>query len=210
MKKEKMSRRKEQGAETKRKLYENAEKLFNEYGIDEVSIDTIVEATGVSKGTFYVHFESKDALLSSLITDYVDKVDMDYEAFLKSIPAKTSASDILIMLTGKIFDVIEHTIGYKNIRTLYRVQIGDFAQTRIVTSYSRSLYQMLRSLLEDGMRRGEFKTLLPVDELARHLIVAMRGLTYEWCMRYPDYNLKEQALAHFQLLLAGIEANAAR
>ena len=45
-----------------------------------------------------------------------------------------------------------------------------------------------------------------MDALTRHLIVAMRGITYEWCVRYPDFNLKEQALAHFQLLLEGLRA----
>lgn len=206
MKKENSSRRKEKGAETRRTLYQCAETLFNEYGADEVSIDAIVEAAGVSKGTFYVHFESKDALLLSLIADYADRVDMDYEAFLKSLPPETPAPDILLLLVGRIFDVIEHTITYRNIRTLYRVQIGGLAQTQTATSYTRALYQMLGNVVDEGIRRGEFKASLPVDALTRHLIVAMRGITYEWCVRYPDYNLKEQALAHFQLLLEGLRA----
>jgi hypothetical protein len=34
----------------------------------------------------------------------------------------------------------------------------------------------------------------------------MRGLTYEWCMRYPDFDLKSQAITHFEVLLMGIKS----
>lgn len=207
MKKERISRRKEQGAETKKRIYRIAEELFNKHGVNEVSVDDIVEAAGVSKGTFYVHFESKDALLSSLISEYVDKVDMDYEAFLKTLPQGTPASDLLMAIVGEIFHMIEHTIGYEKIRTLYKVQLTNPAHTQKVTSYSRLLYQMLSDVLERGVRQGEFETSLPVDRLTRHLIMAMRGLVYEWCVRYPDFDLKEQALTHFGILLKGIQKN---
>lgn len=35
-------------------------------------------------------------------------------------------------------------------------------------------------------------------------IMAIRGLTYEWCIRYPDFDFKKEAQAHFWLLLDGI------
>ncbi len=57
-----------------------------------------------------------------------------------------------------------------------------------------------------GIRQGEFKNNLPADELTRHLVMAIRGVSYEWCIRYPGFDLKEQATAHFKLLLAGIKA----
>lgn len=206
MKKETASRRKEQGAETKKRLIESAKMLINKYGIDDVSVDAIVEAAGVSKGTFYVHFESKYTLLSSLITDYVDKVDMDYEAFLRTLPADAPSSAVLLSMVSKIFDVIENTIGYENIKTLYKVQITEPVHALTAMNYNRAIYQMFEAVLEKGIHRGEFGTSLPVEELTRHIMIAMRGLTYEWCIRYPTFNLKEQALTHFNLLLDGILA----
>lgn len=205
MKKEKLTRRKEQGEATKKKLYESAQKLFNEYGVDDVSVDNIVESAGVSKGTFYVHFESKDALIASFITDYVNRVDTDYEAFLKTLPPDTPAFDILLSLVGKIFDVIEREVGYENMRILYKVQLTSAYHTQPALGYNRVLYQMLATVLEKGILRREFETSLSVDELSRQLILAMRGLSYEWCIRYPDFNLKEQAHTHFKLLLDGIK-----
>jgi AcrR family transcriptional regulator len=206
MKREKVSRRKEQGADTKKKLYEIARRLFAEHSVDDVSVDAIVEAAGVSKGTFYVHFDSKDALLSALISDNVDKVDKDYEAFLGTLPVGAPASGVLLSLVGEIADVLEHTIGHEDMRALYKLQLAGTVKAPSVSSNSRALYQMFSAVLENGISRGEFRSILPVDELSRHLIMAMRGLTYEWCMRYPDFDLKSQARMHFEILLAGIKS----
>ena len=207
MKKEKSTRRKEQGEATKRKLFEIAQKLFIEYGVDNVSVDNIVEAAGVARGTFYVHFESKDTLISSLIIDYVNKVDMDYEAFLKTLPLDEPSPDILLALASRISDVIEHSVGFDNMRTLYKVQLTGAQHMQVASSYSRALYQLFVNVLETGSNRGEFEMLLPAGELSQHLILAIRGLVYEWCIRYPDFNLKEQTLTHFKILLDGIRSN---
>ncbi len=204
MKKEGSNLRKERAVETKAKLYESADRLFTEHGVDTVSVDTIVAAAGVSKGTFYVHFESKDALVASLVSDYVEKADMDYKAFLDAFPPETPTVDILMSLVSKVFDVIINTIGYERMRTLYKVQLTGAVYTHTVTSYNRALYQLLGDVVERGVLREEFQTSLTVNEVTRHLIQAMRGLIYEWCIRYPDFDLKTQARTHFELLTMGI------
>ena len=48
--------------------------LFEKYGLEKVNVDSIVEMAGVSKVSFYVHFDSKNSLIAALITDYVNKV----------------------------------------------------------------------------------------------------------------------------------------
>jgi hypothetical protein len=40
--------------------------------------------------------------------------------------------------------------------------------------------------------------------LARHCALALRGLTFEWCIRYPHFDSREQARQFFDLLLRGM------
>lgn len=49
---------------------------------------------GVTKGAFYVHFESKDALYIELFLAYADRMDAQYEAFLDSLPPQMSSGEI--------------------------------------------------------------------------------------------------------------------
>ncbi len=140
----------------------------------------------------------------------MSQVDADYQAYLDTLPAETKASDILLALIGKIADVIADIIGYHRMRMVYKVQLTEAINMEAVKGYNRELYKMFADVLDKGMQRGEFKTELPLDIMTRHFVMAIRGLCYEWCIRYPDFDLKEQALAHFKLLLTGIEGVGAR
>jgi AcrR family transcriptional regulator len=203
MKKEKTSSRKEKALETKKKIYESAEQLIRENGFDSVTVDAIVEMASVSKGSFYVHFESKDALVAALIYDNVKKLDLNYRTYLDSLPGDATASDILILLAGRIADVLARDIGIDKIRITYGVQLNMTINTGMF-GYDRELYLAFREIICKGMQQGEFKSEIAADLLANHFVMALRGLTYEWCIRYPDFDLKDQYVKHFQILLTGI------
>ncbi len=205
VKKEKTSHRKEHANETKNKIYKTAEALFRKHGFENVSVDSIVEAAGVAKGSFYVHFDSKDSLAAALINDYISKVDLDYKSYVGSFGVHAAASDILISLVGKIADIINLTIGYDNMKTVYKAQITKTINTDAMIGYNREIYKLFSDIIGKGIQQGEFKTDIPADILTKHFIMAIRGVTYEWCIRHPDFDLKEQALKHFEILLSGIK-----
>ena len=201
---EKNNSRKEKASETKSKIYKSADELFSEHGFDDVSITDIVEHAGVAKGSFYVHFESKNTLIASIINDYVNMADMDYKACLEAYPEDTSVSEILLVLVGKITEVIADVIGYYNIKSLYKVQITKDVNTHSVLDYNRELYKMFNDVISTGIKQGVFYSEMSADDLTNHYIMALRGLTYEWCVRYPDFDLKEETMKHFRILLKGI------
>ena len=201
---EKINKRKLQAADTRNKIYRIARELFLKHGVENVSVDSIVEAAGISKGTFYVHFDTKDALASILINDYVSEVDSEYKLFFEEIISNNSAKEIMLLLVGKIAEVIDNKIGYENMRILYKTHITNTIDVSSSISYKRDIYRMFSSIIEKGISNGEFKSDLPTDVLSNHFILAMRGITYEWCVRYPEIGLKEQFLLHYKILLSGI------
>lgn len=52
---------------TPNKILDAAQHLMLQEGYHGVSVDSIIERTGVSKGTFFYHFKSKEALASALL-----------------------------------------------------------------------------------------------------------------------------------------------
>ncbi len=48
---------------TKQQIIDAAMKLFSERGYNDVSINEIIKQVGLSKRTFYYHFDSKEAIL---------------------------------------------------------------------------------------------------------------------------------------------------
>lgn len=57
------------GEKTRRALIEAAEDVFGEYGWETASIVKITERAGVSQGTFYRYFVSKQAIFDELVDD---------------------------------------------------------------------------------------------------------------------------------------------
>jgi len=203
--KDSFSSRKLKAADTRKKIYESARQLILEQGFENVSVDSIVEAAGVAKGSFYVHFESKDALAVDLINEFTKTADLDYKSFLQSHSDCSSSLDTLLLLAEKISDFIESNIGIDNMKVLYKAHLTKAVDTTSATSYSRELYTLFSKTLEMGVEQGELREDLSVASLSRHMILAIRGITFEWCIRYPDFDLKEQVLEHFKILLYGIK-----
>ena len=204
MRTSKPHKKKLQGAETKKKLYESATKLFLQHDFSNVAVEDITDAVGVTKGTFYVHFASKDALIAEFIADYAKRTDWDYKMFLDALPSDKSASERLIALIEKISDVLVGTIGYHNMCKVYQIMLTGSVETEAVKGYGRMLYGLFHDILDQGIQSGEFKTAMSLDMLTRLCVTAIRGVCFDWCIRSPTQDLKEEAIAHFNLLLAGI------
>ena len=196
--------RKEKAALTRNKLYASAEQLFRQHGFEAVNVDAIVRHAGVSKGSFYVYFESKNFLIATLINDYVKKVDFDYRRYMESLPLNLPAQDIIYALVNKIADVLMENIGITNMRILYKIQLDEESKSNAIIDYNRELYQLFCDVISLGIARHDLQTPYPAEDVARHFVMAFRGLAFEWCVRHPDFDLKEQAQHHFKLLMSGM------
>jgi len=90
-------------------------------------------------------------------------------------------------------------------RVLYKSHLTKTIDTMPAMSYSRELYKIIAEVLEKGVQRGEIRKDISVDSLTKHSILAIRGINFEWCIRYPDFDLKVQILDHFKILMYGLK-----
>jgi AcrR family transcriptional regulator len=63
--------RQAQADDTRARLFAAAAKLFATHGYHETTVDQIAREAGVAKGTFFVHFATKDAVVSELVARQV-------------------------------------------------------------------------------------------------------------------------------------------
>ena len=68
----KLSKRQIQGQNSRDKLLDAATRLFHENGYQAVTVNDICEAAQLTKGAFYHHFDSKEALYQHLYTPQLD------------------------------------------------------------------------------------------------------------------------------------------
>lgn len=60
----------EHKARSRARIVEAARRLFNRSGFEQVSIDRIMAAAGLTRGGFYNHFASKDQLYADAVANY--------------------------------------------------------------------------------------------------------------------------------------------
>jgi len=82
------------GKQTRERILEGAYRQFRQKGYTRVSMDEIAAATKVTKRTLYYHFESKDALLGSVLDTQHELAVAAFETFGKG-------------LSGSPFEIIE-------------------------------------------------------------------------------------------------------
>ena len=66
--------------ETRTRIMDAAVRLFSTRGFAAASVDDICAEAGISKGAFYHHFESKQALFLALLDSWLQTIDSSVEA----------------------------------------------------------------------------------------------------------------------------------
>lgn len=72
------------------RILEAAERLLLQEGFHGVSVDRIIAAAGVSKGSFFYHFPTKDSLPAALLQGFLDRQGTAMTALTEEAKATTA------------------------------------------------------------------------------------------------------------------------
>jgi AcrR family transcriptional regulator len=94
----------------RRQLHEQGEKLFEAYGLRKTTVEDITQAVGISKGSFYLFYASKEELLLEIL----ERIETDLRSSILEYTvaprerARESASAILksFLLTWDAFPLL--------------------------------------------------------------------------------------------------------
>ena len=87
----------------KAKLKKGAIEFIQRYGIRKASVEELVEYAGISKGAFYLFYESKELLFFEAILEYHSQLQEAVSASVSNLKGKVTVDD----LTGILFKVIK-------------------------------------------------------------------------------------------------------
>jgi AcrR family transcriptional regulator len=199
-KKPKSLKRAQTADNTKNKINATAVKLFRKYGFDRVTVDDIVQRAGVSKGSFYLYFKSKDEVLTNLFK----QIDAHYEKTCATFPAEYSASDRFLALGHAMCDYCVDIVGLDVVKIMYANQIGLGHRAIFLNDKNRIFYKMLYDITRLGMERKDFVECLNEDEIVEIVSSSFRTMLYGWCLSDGKTNLREQSERYLKWVLRGI------
>ncbi|WP_201318280.1 TetR/AcrR family transcriptional regulator [Paenibacillus sp. EPM92] len=189
----KLTKRKEQSIQTKQNIYDVALELMKNRSFKEVTIEEISKKAGVSVGSFYYYFSSKEDIYIKLFQQMDEDLFRDFDAKGYSGPIIQVILDFVIQLARYITD-----LGL-NI-TRYNIFTDD------TVFYRKDLYMntALQKIIKLGQTNGELTTKMSEEEMADYLLVIVRGIVLEWCVNNGDYSLEEMMLKFMKRILSSV------
>lgn len=131
------------------KIIKTAGEMFFRLGIRSVSIDDICRELGMSKKTFYVYFDSKDALIEQLLQANHDYMAGKMEELLKLHDFRQLVKVFLKHQEAEKNDVRRVPQLVYDLKKYYPRQFADFQIKRFETQK-----EYLKRYLEMGVEQG--------------------------------------------------------
>ncbi len=106
------------------KLYAEGERLFSQHGIKKVTVDDLVKAAGIAKGSFYAFYENKECLYFDILERLQQRLRDEMEEFLsehRSLPPIDLMKQCFIWMLSRLgqYPILKQTDG-ETIEYLYR------------------------------------------------------------------------------------------
>ena len=170
--------RQARAAETRKRIVAAAKKLITENGFENVSIEEIAKEAEVSTGSFYTYFKKKEDVIEEL-----NQLSFYRLAEITNEMKDKGLDDRLKYYCRQFLAEIER-VGIEICRQWIRNNITPVNMEisgKETTKYNHD-YLAMKSLLEEGIRRGELAVDTPVDEMAFFINTQLYGLMVAWCM----------------------------
>jgi AcrR family transcriptional regulator len=176
-----------------------AAKLFSERGYHGTSMQHVGDALGLQRGSLYAHIGSKQELLFDVVNEGAERF---LERGRRALEMEALAAvKLRRLLVGHIETAIEHldsaTVFLNEWRYLapeLRSQIQD----------KRDEYEsMVRSIIDQGIERGEFRRDVNVRFAAR-LVLSAGNWTYAWFRPGGELGPTEIGERFAELIIRGL------
>ena len=152
--------------ETRTRILESSVKLFSTRGFNAASVDDICAVAGISKGAFYHHFESKQALFLALLDGWLKIIDTAIEA------SKDRTAPETFMQMTEAFPFIFETAG-DHLPMFMEFWLQASRDEKIwqasIAPYRR-YHKYFTSLIKKGVDEGSYVNVDP--QIASRLIIS--------------------------------------
>jgi AcrR family transcriptional regulator len=198
-----MSPKPDVSEERKDQIMNAAEEVFTQKGFSDARMDDIAEETGLSKGTLYLYYKSKDDLIIAILDRIFQR---EFRAFESFDTASMSATDTIwnfVDTTTKDIRMMMRLlpITYEFMGLAFR---NKFVQKTFKAYFNRYM-DILIPIIQHGIDTGEFR---PADakEIALAMGAIMEGTLLLWVYDSTLVDPEKHIRSGMKLLLEGVKA----
>jgi len=182
MDRKRLTKRQLQARKTQSKIYQSSLMLMREKGFENVTIEDISKKAGVSVGSFYRYYKSKEVMffeIYRLIDEYFEK-NVTSELLGNGLSAPEQIEKYFrhyaIYITDKDLETTSQLYNTGN---------------KLFTDKKRYMLVLLRDIITKGQEKGEISRKMPPDRMTEYCLMIGRGVVFDWCLHRGEYSLEE-------------------
>jgi len=160
--------------------------VFAKKGFEKATIQEIAGEAGIGKGTIYQYFKTKEDILTEVSRNMFSEFERTLGAAL------LRSTDPVEKLTSIVETILSVAPGYESSFTIYlelwRIGLSsdryrDFM--KLYEDFFTNIRNVITDIIEDGKRKGIFRTDIDSDALAVSFFASLDGI-YLYSMLFPD------------------------
>lgn len=188
-----LSKQQLKSKETKERIFQAAKKILQKNGYEDLSIKKICEEAGVSNGSFYHHFKTKDDLLSYYIEDQPTMNSVLLELPQNTEEAKTAIVGVYLNYVKYCKELgVDFIAGYYNPHN----------QALNPTIRTERPYPIVtvQQYLEKAVSTNAIQLKLTISEIVTDIRMLVIGNVFEWAMTKGQVDFEEnirRSISHY-------------
>jgi len=197
-----MSPKHDVSEERKSQILDAAMDTFSKLGFHKARMSDIAETSGLSKGSLYWYFDSKDSIILSLLDRVFVPEIKDFNILLKD---PRSAESRLASYIERVSDDLVKMLKWMPL--FYDFLALAFRQELVkkaVSHYYKKQMEILVNLIQQGIDSGEFLVEDP-EEAAIALGSILEGTVIIWLFDPEQIDFKHNLRTSANLLIQGLK-----
>lgn len=168
------------GSATREKILDSAQQLLLDHGYAGMSVDNLIERTGITKGGFFYHFKSKSALADALIARYAKEDRHHYEeAMARAESLSRDPLQQLLIFVGLFVEMMsqleEVYPGCLYAAYCYQSGLLEEGQMETVADSMRYWRKHVSAKLEEVLEQYTPRIDVDINSLADFLLTTFEG-----------------------------------
>ena len=187
--------------ETKARILQAAQQLFASGGYDATGVAEICKTAGVSKGAFYHHYPSKQAVFLALLENWLATLDGQMGPLLEGSDSVAQGLVRAAGITGMVFQSASGQLPM--FLEFWREASHDPRVWQITIGPFRRYQELFAEIVKKGIAEGSLR---PVDPLttARLIVALALGLILQGVIDPQGAAWDEVTRDSFQMLMTGL------